>query len=74
MSISAMGLDIQRLASGCGAGYCSMMDDTGWLILTVVGGGVIAMMVRLWHRRWRAGKLADQMLEDVIRRKDAFRR
>jgi hypothetical protein len=31
-------------------------------------------VIHQWYRRWKAGKLADKMLKDVIRGKDAFRR
>jgi len=50
------------------------MDDTGWIILILVGGAVLWMVIHHRHRRWKAGKLADKMLKDVIKSKDAFRR
>ena len=50
------------------------MDDTGWMILIGVGGVVLWLAIRQWYRRWQAGKLADKMLKDVIKGKDAFRR
>lgn len=50
------------------------MDDAGWMILILVGGAVIWMVIRHRYRRWKAGKLADKILDDVIKGKDAFRR
>jgi hypothetical protein len=50
------------------------MDNTGWMILIGIGGVVLWLVIHQWYRRWKAGKLADKMLKDVIRGKDAFRR
>ncbi|MDH4154873.1 MAG: hypothetical protein OEV01_13890 [Nitrospira sp.] len=50
------------------------MDDTIVMILLVVGGLVLWMVLFQWYRRWKAGKLADQLLQEVIKGKDAFRR
>jgi hypothetical protein len=50
------------------------MDDTVLMILFLIGVMVCWVMVHHQYRRWKAGKLADKMLEDVIRGKDAFRR
>lgn len=50
------------------------MDDTSWMVLIMVGGVVLSILFYRQYRRWRAGKLADRLLEDVIKRKDAFRR
>jgi len=50
------------------------MNNTGWMILIVIGGAVLWMVIHHRYRRWKAGKLADKLLEDVIRSKDAFRR
>jgi hypothetical protein len=50
------------------------MDDTVGVILLVGGGLVLWMVLHHRYRRWKAGKLADKMLEDVIKGKDAFRR
>lgn len=50
------------------------MDDTSWLIVMAIGGGLLWVVIHHWHRRWKAGKLADQLLQDVIKGKDAFRR
>jgi len=43
------------------------------MILITVGGVVVLMLLYNRYRRWRAGKLADKLLEDVIKAKDAFR-
>ena len=51
-----------------------MMDDTVLIILIGIGGVVLWLMLHQWYRRWKAGKLADKMLEDVVKGKDAFRR
>ena len=50
------------------------MDDTGWIVLIGIGGGVLWLVIHQRYRRWKAGKLADKMLEDVIKGKGAFRR
>ena len=50
------------------------MDNTSWMILVGIGGVVLALMAHHRYRRWKAGKLADKMLRDVIKGKDAFRR
>ena len=50
------------------------MDDTILMILFLVGVIVCLVMGHHQYRRWKAGKLADKMLADVIKGKDAFRR
>jgi hypothetical protein len=50
------------------------MDDMGWTILILIGGVVLWVMIYHRYRRWKAGKLADRMLEDVVKGKDAYRR
>ena len=35
---------------------------------------VLALAVRYWLRRRRAARLTDQLLDDVVKAKDAFRR
>jgi len=44
------------------------------LVLTVmvVGGGIL--LVRHFWRRHQAARLADQLLNDAVKAKDAFRR
>ena len=51
-----------------------MMVDIDLTILVVVGGVAVWLVIHQRYRRWKAGKLADKMLKDVIRGKDAFRR
>jgi|CXWL01.1.fsa_nt_gi hypothetical protein len=51
-----------------------MMVDIGLTILVVVGGVAVWLVIHQRYRRWKAGKLADKMLKNVIRGKDAFRR
>lgn len=50
------------------------MEDMGLMFLILVGGIVLWIVVFHRYRRWKAGKLADQLLQDVIKGKDAFRR
>jgi len=50
------------------------MDETGWIVLSLFGGAVLWIVIRYRYRRWKAGKLADKILDDVIKGKDAFRR
>jgi hypothetical protein len=50
------------------------MDDTGWMILIAIGGVVLWLVIHQRYRRWKTGKLADKMLEDVMKGKEAFRR
>ena len=37
-------------------------------------GFVLVLAIRVWLRRRRAARLADQLLNDVVKAKDAFRR
>jgi len=50
------------------------MDDSIVMILVGVGGVVCWMVIHHWYRRRRAGQLADKLLADVVKGKDAFRR
>ena len=50
------------------------MDDTGWTLVLIVAGAFLAELGRRWYRRRVAAKLADKLLKDVLRGKDAFRR
>jgi hypothetical protein len=68
------GITILSLPKASIAGYCVSMDDTVWLIVIGIGGGVLWLVIIQRYRRWKAGKLADQLLQDVIKGKDAFRR
>jgi hypothetical protein len=51
-----------------------MMVDISLTILIVIGGIAVWLVIHQQYRRWKAGKLADKMLKDVIKGKDAFRR
>jgi hypothetical protein len=37
-------------------------------------GFLLALAIRYWLRRRRAARLADKLLADVVKAKDAFRR
>ena len=50
------------------------MDESGWALLFAAVAMVVIGLVRRWYRRRVAGKLADKMLSDVMKGKDAFRR
>ncbi len=50
------------------------MNGELWLVLGVGLGGVLFLLGRLWYRRRLAAKLADDLLRDVVKGKDAFRR
>ena len=50
------------------------MDDTGWTLGMVVAGALLVELGRRWYRRRVAVRLADQLLRDVVKGKDAFRR
>jgi len=50
------------------------MEESGWALVAAVIGMIVIGLVRRWYRRRVAAKLADQMLSDVIKGKDAFRR
>jgi hypothetical protein len=50
------------------------MEDVGWAL----GVGVVVLFLfelgRRWYRRRVAARLADKLLRDVVKGKDAFRR
>lgn len=50
------------------------MEDTGWPLLIVAAAVLVIGLGRRWYRRRVAAKLADKMLADVVKGKDAFRR
>ncbi|MEK7763579.1 MAG: hypothetical protein AAB433_18540 [Nitrospirota bacterium] len=50
------------------------MDELGWALVVAAVAVVVIGLVRRWYRRRVAGKLADKMLSDVIKGKDAFHR
>lgn len=50
------------------------MEESVWALIAAAVAMVVIGLVRRWYRRRVAAKLADQMLSDVIKGKDAFRR
>lgn len=50
------------------------MEESVWALIAAAVAMVVIGLVRQWYRRRVAAKLADQMLSDVIKGKDAFRR
>ena len=50
------------------------MSDQLWIVLAVGLGGIVFLLGRLWYRRRLAAKLADDLLREVVKGKDAFRR
>jgi len=49
------------------------MSDVEWLVVLMSGSLLIALGWR-WYRRRRTAKSADELLADVLKSKDAFRR
>lgn len=49
------------------------MDDSGWALALIVAGTLVVELGRRWYRRRVAAKLADQLLKDVLKGKDAAR-
>ncbi|HEX9742595.1 MAG TPA: hypothetical protein VGA17_07365 [Nitrospiraceae bacterium] len=50
------------------------MHDINILPILAGIGIMLALAIRYWFRRRRAARLADQLLDDVVKAKDAFRR
>jgi len=50
------------------------MEDIGWVVLIVGAVAFAGKQWRSWYRRRVAARLADTMLSDVLKGKDAFRR
>ena len=50
------------------------MSDPALMVVVFIVGLTLAMVVRHWYRRRKAAKLADDLLKDVLKSKDAFRR
>ena len=50
------------------------MDDFSVGVMLVLGTIISSMIVARWWRYRRAAKLADKLLDEVIKGKDAFRR
>ncbi len=49
------------------------MPNLDWTAATLAGFSLVVLGRWLWRRR-RAAKLADQLIEEVVKGKDAFRR
>jgi hypothetical protein len=52
----------------------SWIDDSGWVLMIVAVVTLVVELGRRWYRRRIAAKLADTLLSDVLKGKDAFRR
>ena len=50
------------------------MNEWTWIILLGVGGIIVFRWGLRWWRNRKAGKLADELLSNVLRGKDSFRR
>jgi hypothetical protein len=50
------------------------MEDFGWPLLIIAGGLLAVELGRRWYRRRIAARLADRLLEEVVKGKDMFRR
>jgi len=50
------------------------MTDTGSLVGMIVTGWLLFALGRRWYRQRVAAKSADQLLADVLKGKDAYRR
>jgi hypothetical protein len=50
------------------------MEDTGLMLLIVGAGAFLVKLGCRWYRRRVAVRLADTLLADVVKGKDAFRR
>ena len=62
------------LVSRRGFHYTCGMGDELWVILAIGFAASVFLVGRQWYRRRRAGKLADDVLREVVKGKDAFRR
>lgn len=51
-----------------------IMNEWTWIILLSLGGFIFLRWGVRWWRNRKAGKQADELLSNVIRGKDAFRR
>ena len=54
--------------------YTASMDSLTIGLILTLGTIFVYTIVQKWWRRRRAAKLADELLADVIKGKDAFRR
>ena len=50
------------------------MSDSLWIFLGLAVGGFLFLVGWQVYRRWKTGREADKLLEQVIKGKDAFRR
>lgn len=50
------------------------MSDGEWLAFILVFCGLLITLGERWYRQRCAAKLADKLLADVLKSKDAFRR
>lgn len=54
--------------------YAVAMKDQYILPILAGVGFLLVLAIRYWIRRRRAARLADKLLADVVKAKDAFRR
>ena len=50
------------------------MGEGIWIVAAVILGWLVYLIGRVIYRRWVAGRLADDLLREVVKGKDAFRR
>ena len=50
------------------------MEDAGLVLLIVGAGAFLIELGHRWYRRRVAARLADKLLADVVKGRDAFRR
>lgn len=63
-----------HLFRGAAIDYTSGMGEGTWIVAAVILGVVVYLIGRQVYRRWLAGRLADNLLREVVKGKDAFRR
>jgi len=51
-----------------------MMDEWTGLAILAVGGSILLRWSARWWRNRKAGKQADELLANVLKGKDSFRR
>lgn len=61
----------QRPVPGCYTDFMSVETLVGAGLL---GAALVVVAARWWIRRRRLARMADQLLEEVLRHKDGFRR
>lgn len=67
-------MPVRGLVSGAAIEYTSAMGAEPWIVAAIIVGGVVFLIGRQLYRRWLAGRLADNLLREVVKGKDAFRR